>query len=50
MRRVFKAMSRVVLVVRVAPHLANFILKYAAYELTSKDFYNLPLRFSVNYY
>ena len=46
----FKAISRVVLVVRITPHLASLILEYAAYELTSKDFSNLLLRFSVNYY
>ena len=46
----FEAISRVVLVVRIAPHLASLILEYAAYELTSEDFGDLPLRFSVNYY
>ena len=49
MRRAFKAISCVVLVVRVASHLASLIFEYAAYELTSEDFNNLPLRFSVNY-
>ena len=48
-RRVFKAISHVVLVIRITPHLASLILKYAAYELTSKDFSDLPLRFSINY-
>ena len=48
-RRAFKAMSHVVLVVGVASHPASLIFEYAAYELTSEDFGDLPLRFSVNY-
>ena len=48
-RRVFEAMGRIILVVRVASHPASFIFEYAAHDLTSEDPGNLPLRFSVNY-
>ena len=49
MRRVFKAISRIVLVVQITSHLASFVLKRAAHNLTSEDFSYLLLRFSVNY-
>ena len=49
MRRVFKAIGRIILVIRVTSHLASFIFKYAAHDLTSEDLSDLPLRFSVNY-
>ena len=48
-RSVFKAIGYVVLVIRITSHLASFILKYAVYDLTSEDFSNLLLRFSVNH-
>ena len=49
MRCVFEAMGCIVLVVRITSYLASFVLKYAAHDLASEDFSDLPLRFSVNH-